>query len=144
MKHRKDERGTTLLLFPAGVLVVMLLAAIAVDLSVLHLAQREAYRAASQAAEDAAAMIDLGRYRTDGTIVLDETRAQNTASASIAAATVPGQLAAAPTVNVQTVDGIVTVTVAYDVERVFGRAIPGSDGVERITVTATGQLEQQP
>ena len=40
MNRRATERGTVLMLMPAAVLIVLLLGAIAVDLTVVHLRQR--------------------------------------------------------------------------------------------------------
>ena len=59
----RPERGSTLLLFPAAILVVMALSAIAVDLSVQHGAQRDLRRVVHAAADDAAASIDLDLLR---------------------------------------------------------------------------------
>ena len=49
------ERGSSLLLFPAGVLIVMVLAAMAVDTSIAFMGQRELANATAAAANDAAA-----------------------------------------------------------------------------------------
>lgn len=50
----RPERGSALLLYPTGVLVVLVLAAITVDLAAAFLAQRELARAIAGAASDAA------------------------------------------------------------------------------------------
>jgi Flp pilus assembly protein TadG len=61
------ERGSTLLLFPAAVLIVVVLAAMAVDTSIAFLAQRELANATEAAANDAAsrAIADPAFYRDD-------------------------------------------------------------------------------
>lgn len=61
----RPERGSTLLLFPAAVLIVVALAAMAVDTSIAFLAQRELANAAAAAANDAAtrALSDDAFYR---------------------------------------------------------------------------------
>src|SRR3954452_750854 len=51
---RRGERGSVLILVPAGVLVLMLLGAIAVDFSVAYLAKRQLEAAAGAAVNDAA------------------------------------------------------------------------------------------
>ncbi|MEA2828766.1 MAG: hypothetical protein QOG43_3205 [Actinomycetota bacterium] len=51
---RLRERGSVLLLFPAAVLIVLVLAAITVDSSIAFLAQRELANATAAAANDAA------------------------------------------------------------------------------------------
>lgn len=60
------ERGSTLLLFPAAVLVVVVLAAMAVDTSIAFLAQRELANATEAAANDAAsqAVADRAFYQS--------------------------------------------------------------------------------
>ena len=67
-----DERGSALLLVPAGVLIVALLASIAVDSTAAFLAQREAEAAASSLANDLvslalaeSALRHRGSYRVD-------------------------------------------------------------------------------
>ena len=47
------DRGSTLMLVPAGLLVVLVMASIAVDMSLVHLRQRQAVDVASGAANDA-------------------------------------------------------------------------------------------
>jgi len=51
----RDERGSTLLLFPAALLIMVALAAMAVDSSIAFLAQRQLVNATAAAANDAAA-----------------------------------------------------------------------------------------
>lgn len=64
---RRPERGSTLLLFPAAVLIMMALAAMTVDSSIAFLAQRELANAAAAAANDAAseAVSDASFYEQD-------------------------------------------------------------------------------
>jgi len=64
------------MLMPAGVLIVLLLGAIAVDLSVVRMAQRDLFNVASSAANDAAAAgLDKAEYRRSGDYVIDLDRA---------------------------------------------------------------------
>ena len=68
-------------LFPAGVLVVLTLAALAVDLTVVHLGEREAISAATAAANDAAGFgVDVARYRATGEVVLDPAKVEQAAA----------------------------------------------------------------
>jgi Flp pilus assembly protein TadG len=64
---RRPERGSALLLFPAAILIMMALAAMAVDSSIAFLAQRELANAAAAAANDAAsrAVSDASFYQQD-------------------------------------------------------------------------------
>jgi len=64
---RAQQRGSALLLFPAAVLIVIVLSAITVDASIAFLAQRELANATAAAANDAATEALDGRafYRGD-------------------------------------------------------------------------------
>ena len=64
----EPERGSALMLMPAGLLIVLVLASIAVDMSLVHLRKRQAFELAAAAANDAAtAGVDQGRVRTTQT-----------------------------------------------------------------------------
>lgn len=69
------ERGSALLLVPAGVLIVALLASIAVDSTAAFLAQREAQAAASSLANDLVSLaLDEPSLRRHGSYRLDSSR----------------------------------------------------------------------
>ena len=138
-----SERGTTLLLFPVAVLVVMVLGAIAVDMSAMHFARRAALRAAGTAADDAAAMIDVERFTTDGTLVLDAAKAASVAAASLQLAHLPGEVIGQPTISVDGIARSVTVTITVQLDRLLSPAVGGSSG-DLITVSAIGHLDRQP
>lgn len=81
-----DGDGSVLLLVPAGVLVLFVLAAIAVDFSLAFLGQRELSAAAAAAANDAAgaAVSDAAFYgASTGDIALDGRRAQHVAAEAV-------------------------------------------------------------
>jgi len=67
------ERGSVLLLFPAGVLVVLVLAAMAIDSSIAFLGERELSGAVTAAANDAVtqALSDASFYRGGSVDVAD-------------------------------------------------------------------------
>lgn len=134
----RDERGTTLLLFPAAVLVLLVLAAIAVDLSTVHLARRELVRVASQAADDASSMIDTGAVRRSGATVLDRDTAVRVARYEMAVARLPGELVGTPSVEVDTAARTVTITASMRVDAFFG-AVAGDAG-HLVTVRVGGEL----
>ena len=70
------ERGSVLMLMPAGVLLVLMLGAIAFDLSLVFLRQRQASSLAVDVANDVAtAALDEEAFRRDGEFVLDPDRA---------------------------------------------------------------------
>ena len=116
----RRERGSVLLLVPAGVMVLLVLATIAVDAAAAFLAQRELANAAAAAANDAVAQIDEAAfYRTAGAVTIDPDRAAAVADAATAARRVRGVSAGPPVV---VVDGDrVTVSVAGRANRVLGR-----------------------
>ena len=67
MRARRPDRGSVLMLLPACVLVVIVLASIAVDMAMVHLRQREALDLAASAANDAVtAGADPARLRAGG------------------------------------------------------------------------------
>ena len=134
------ERGTALLLFPAAVMVLMVLAAIAVDLTSIHLARREVYRIASQAADDAAAMIDHHSLRTGDLRTIDLSAATRLVRGELTVAKMPGAIVDGPRVRLGPRPGTVEVTLTISVEHFFAKAIPGADTSERITVDVVGEL----
>lgn len=83
----RHEHGSVLLLVPAGVLVLFVLAAIAVDFALAFLGQRELSAAAAAAANDAAgaAVSDAAYYgNATGDVVIDQGRAQRVVADAIA------------------------------------------------------------
>lgn len=91
---RGDAQGSVLLLIPAGILIVLVLAAITLDSAVVFLAEREASSAAAAAANDLAALAaDPQTLRDSGAFTLDPAAA-NMALPSVEAA-VREQLGAA-------------------------------------------------
>lgn len=143
------ERGSTLLLFPAAVLIVLVLAAMAVDTSIAFLAQRELANATEAAANDAAsqAIADPAFYQGDR-VELSAATVEDVAQARVrqlvdpdrhhaltvrADARPPAGIGCAWTVRVE----------AWSrVDHLFARAIPGSGtdvGVHAASVAAPRQ-----
>lgn len=74
-RHRlAAEDGNTLILMPAGVLVLMVLGAIAADSAVVFQADRKLADVASGLANDAAGMLDEATFYATGDIRIDEGR----------------------------------------------------------------------
>ena len=146
----RPDRGTTLLLFPVAVLVMMMLGAIAVDLGEVQLAHRQLVREVGTAADDAADRIDVsglrddepnGTGQRDGRLDhIDGDAARRTALADLAAADLPGRAVGTPTVTIGPQPGTVTVSVTRDIAHIFGRAVPGVSDSQRITVRLSGKL----
>jgi hypothetical protein len=136
-RHRRGpraDRGSVLMLVPAGFLVVLVMASIAVDMSLVHLRQRQAHDLAAGAANDAAtAALDRSRLR-GGERVVDAAAARRIVEQIVAASELAPDVAAPPVVRV-TGDGAVEVEVALHADYIFAGVVPGaSDGT---TVTAT-------
>lgn len=139
------ERGSVLMLVPAGVLVLFVLGSIAVDSSIAFLAQRELTSAAAAAANDAAgaALSDESFYRgggEPGRIVLDEAAAREIAAASFDARELRG-VTDTDTAVVVAVDQV-CVTVTGRVDYIFAKAIPGAPRGRTVTGRAVATAVQ--
>lgn len=133
--RRRDGRGSAIFLFPAAVFVVLVLGAIVVDLTAVHLAGRQAVDAASAAADDAAAAaLDVASVRAGGPVRIDASRAAAVAADTVAARDLPHEVRSVD-VTLGPGPDQVTVVVVLGVEPVLGAALPG--GHDR-TVTGRG------
>lgn len=143
-EHRlRGARGSALMLVPATVLILFVLGAIAVDLTAIHLGQRDLQAALTDAANDAAAgALDEGRLRAGLGYRVDEDTAWLIAMDVLATKGVLRDVVEGPTVEVAA-DGNVTITAARRVPHVFGRALPGVSGHETVRATATATLERR-
>ena len=130
----RRERATAVVLVPTAALVVLMLAALAVDAAVLRAQQGRIRSIAESAADDAAGMIDARRVQLDGGIVVDEAEAERTARAHLLHDGVPGVLRS---VDVRTTPDRVEVMVRVEVRRLLMGAVPG---VGRITVVPVRAL----
>ncbi len=139
-RRTRGDRGSSLLLVPAGVLIVFVLGGLAVDLSVTHLAQRELLDAAASAANDAAgAGVDTATLRTSGVVRLDPDRARTAAARSLEAQGLRGLLADQTLVEVDPATATVTVRVARRTDRVFAPALPGDDRTAVVRASASAR-----
>jgi len=134
-RSRRDHRdpGSVLLLMPAAVLVLVVLASIAVDSAVVFLGQRELANAAAAAARDAASAVSSPRFYGAGVIAIDPAEADRVAQSAIAARDMHGVALSEP-VAVTVAGRQVCVTLTGRVDRVVARSIPGIAG--RVTVRA--------
>ncbi len=138
----RDESASALVLVPTMMLVLLCLAGIAIDLTLLHGAHRTAHRAVTSAADDAAAMIDQGELQTTGRLVVDADAARRVALAELDTMTLPGRRLGAPDVVVDAERGTVTITLELAVDHVVLAAVPGHPGDERVRVVARGRLNR--
>jgi hypothetical protein len=130
-----DERGSSLILMPAGVLIVLVLASIAVDMAIVHLRQRQAFDLAAGAANDAAtAAADEVALRS-GEFRLDPAQARAVVERVVAASSLAPELAAPPEVVVT--DEGVEVTLSLEADYVFAGVMPGAPDGTVVTATAS-------
>jgi hypothetical protein len=126
-----------LLLFPAAVLIVLVLGAIAVDLAAVHLAKREVLELAASAANDAVtAGLDQGRFRATGEYVIDPTLAADAVDRAVAANEPDGRTTVVR-VEIGPGPGQVTVELAAPADPIFSSALPGGPGTTTVTGSAT-------
>jgi hypothetical protein len=138
----RPERGTTLLLFPAAVLVLMVLGSIAVDLGAVYTARRSLIREVGAIADDAAGHLDVAALRRGEPPSIDLAAARRSALADLAATDLPGEPVGPPVVEAGPTPDTVVVEVTRDVPHLFGRAVPGVPRTERIVVRLTGTISE--
>lgn len=141
---RASERASTLLLFPAAVLVLMVLGAIAVDLGILSGARRDLIRSVGAAADDAAARLSVDRLRAGELGAIDLQEAHQQVLADLALDGLPGSAVGTPRVALGPGADTIEVEVTRRIPHVFGRAVPGLPEDELVTVRLTGRLADPP
>ena len=147
MAERQD--GSVLMLVPAAVLVLLVLAAIVVDSAIAFLGQRELTAAAAAAANDAAtaAISERTFYRpTAGdpaaSIEIDDDAARRVVEAAIAARAPRGVLLTG--LSVRAPGRQVCVALAGEVEYLFAQALPGAPERARVEGRAVSTAVEGP
>ena len=136
MRKRSRERGRVLMLMPAGVLVVLLLGAIAFDMSLVFLRQRQTSSLAVDVANDlATAALDEEAFRSDGTFQLDPDRADDLGRRLVLESDL-GEHVIEVEIDLIALD-TVEVRVVVAVDYVFARAIPGAADGTSVEATTT-------
>lgn len=132
---RRPERGSVLALVPAGFLVLIVLAAIAVDSAVAFLGQRQLGDALGAAANDAAgSALSPGAFYRSGTLAIDPAAAARVVCQAVAA---QGDANLHHiTVAVAVAGPVVGVRGSALVDEVFGRVLPGLHQ-RRVSAVAT-------
>ena len=134
------DRGSSLMLMPAAVLVVMVLGAIAVDQSIVYIQQRELVAAAEAAANDAAGYgLDRDAFYDRNEVVFDLTRARAAALAALRAR----RIDARAEVSLGPGGTEVVVSLRAEVEYVFAGAIPGAPGTTEVRALASAELRRR-
>ena len=147
--EREEEQGSTLLLFPAALLIMVALAAMTVDSAIAFLAQRQLANATAAAANDAAteALSDRAFYEADRIeltpaaveavavdrvyALVDQTRHHGLTVTAEAIA--PAAAGCAWTVRV---------LASSRVDELFGKALPGSRGEVAVRGQSTASPRQ--
>ena len=139
--RRFDDRGSVLMLMPAAFLILLVLGAIAVDLTAVRVGQRSLLSSATDAANDAVTVgLDEDAYRAGAGYRLDPGKVREAVYAVLYAKGILHRLTAAPTITIHP-DSSVTVELRGQVRHLFGRALPvASDPVPvRALATATAK-----
>jgi len=134
-RHQGSERGSVLILVPAGFLVLLLLGGISVDSAVTYLGQRQLADTAAAAANDAAT-VALGNsaFYGTGTLAVDPARAAQAVCRTLVAQ--GGGSLHDEGVDLAVAGPVVRVRLYARVTAVFGRIIPGY-GQRRVSAEAT-------
>lgn len=132
----RSDRGSVIMLFPAGFLIMMILGAIVIDVGVSQVRARELEVVASSAANDALGALDLTELRSRGELRFDLSRARLLVAESIA----HGPLPDAEIVDVVVVgngDAVpqLHVTLRLEVDFIMVPALPGD--LDSTTITRT-------
>lgn len=136
---RAGERGSVLILMPVAALIFIILGALAVDATVVFLAERELAGAAAAAANDAAARaVDRDAFYADGSIVLDAGLAAEVVAASVAAKQLDRSGVSLQPPDVEVLGGDrVTVVLTGRAPHLFSRALPGGPDTALVSARAT-------
>ena len=131
------DRGSILLLVPAAFLVVMILASIAVDMSLVHLRQRQAHDLAASAANDAvtAAADHLGLRH--GRIQMAQADAEAVVARIVAASDLAPQVVGPPVVRIR--PDTIEVELSVRADYVFASVVPGAPDSTTVTATASAR-----
>ena len=138
-RRSPDERGSVLMLVPAGVIIVFVLASIDVDMSLVHLRKRQAFDLASAAANDAAtAGADQAALRS-GSYVIEPGSARTVVADVVGASELAPHLAAPPSVTV-TAEGV-SVEITLEADYIFAGVVPGAPDGTVVAASATAVAE---
>jgi len=132
---RRDS-GTVLMLFPAAVLVTLVLAAISLDLGWAHVRSQQLRYVAASAANDAIGALDIDELRNTGKVQFDMRMARQIVDSAIAAG--PVAQAELDSVTVQKISPKrfeITVKLHARVDFIIAPSIPGAASSIEVAVT---------
>ena len=123
------ERGSTLLLAPIAILIVLMLGAVTLEVGALHLRQRQLHDLATTLANDAATVgFDVDDFRSSGEIDIDIDAARSVVDPGIAISNIPDSRPVGFTV-VPGAEPLVQVELELTHEFVLGQLIWGASTV---------------
>jgi hypothetical protein len=127
------------MLMPAAFLILLVLGAIAIDLTAIRVGQRSLLSSATDAANDAVTVgLDEDAYRSGGGYRLSPERVRNAVYGALYAKGILHRLTSAPTITIHP-DRSVTVELQGTVEHIFGRALPGASDPVPVRAGATAK-----
>lgn len=142
LRHAKraSDEGSVLMLIPAAFLILLVLGAIAIDLTAIRVGQRSLLSSATDAANDAVTVgLDEDAYRAGAGYRLDPDKVRESVYAVLYAKGILHRLTAAPTITIHP-DGSVTVELRGKVDHIFGRALPGASDPVPVRALATARI----
>ncbi|MGH3850168.1 MAG: hypothetical protein ACRDRT_10760 [Pseudonocardiaceae bacterium] len=147
--YGSNQAGSALLLFPAGVLIMFVLAAMTVDLSAAFLAQRELADAASAVASDAASALAPGSFYRGGRVEPDLEAVKQMAYSRISASLNQQRhqnlavTVSADRPPTEDCPWAVTVSASSTVDYIFAKNLAGRSGGTVITTKAAAQPQSE-
>ncbi len=129
-RTRTGDRGTVLLMFPAALMVMVVMGAIVIDVGYTAIRGRELRAVAASAANDSLAALDVAVLRATGDVVID----QSTARRIVAQAIALGPLPDAQIVGIDINGFEIAVTLRLEIELVMA---PALGDLNRVTLIRT-------
>ena len=129
-RTRTSDRGTVLLMFPAALMVMVILGAMVIDVGYTAIRGRELRAVAASAANDSLAALDIAVLRATGDVVIDEGAARRIVAQAIAL----GPLPDAQIVDIEIEGFEIAVTLQLEIELVMA---PALGDLNRVTLIRT-------
>lgn len=129
-RTRTSDQGTVLLMFPAALMVMVILGAIVIDVGYTTIRGRELRAVAASAANDSLAALDIAVLRATGDVVIDAGAARRIVAQAIAL----GPLPDAQIVDIEIEGFEIAVTLRLEIDLVMA---PALGDLNRVTLIRT-------
>ena len=129
-RTRTSDRGTVLLMFPAALMVMVILGAIVIDVGYTAIRGRELRAVAASAANDSLAALDIAVLRATGDVVINKSTARRIVAQAIAL----GPLPDAQIVDIEIEGFEIAVTLRLEIDLVMA---PALGDLNRVTLIRT-------